>query len=387
MGLRVMSQVGVGLIGCGGRLRDLVGLMCRNCPEVRFNAIYDPSPESIAAAKGECDFTHEPDVCQSTDELLSRDDVQWVMIGSRNCDHPGNVIDAIAAGKHVFCEKPLATNLDDCLAMRDAIRASDRHFVIGFTLRFSPFYRKLHELVAGGALGDLVSFEFNETLDWHHGGFIHGNWRRHRELAGTHLLEKCCHDIDVAGWLVGSLPVRVASFGGLAVFTEANRHLADRIGPSPDGKPPYQAWRAATDPFTDDKSIVDHQVAIIEYANGVKATFHTNCNTAIKERRMYLCGTTGSIRGDVIHGLIETQAIGWNTERQSIDPKASGGHGGGDPVLTRELADCMRHGNPPAVGLDEGLASAITSFAIDDAMDCGQIIDLRPTWRKLGMMD
>ncbi len=50
--------------------------------------------------------------------------------------------------------------------------------------------------------------EFNETLDFNHGGYIMGDWRRLQRYSGTHLLEKCCHDIDLVNWITGSLAGR-----------------------------------------------------------------------------------------------------------------------------------------------------------------------------------
>src|SRR5206468_7637583 len=136
--------------------------------------------------------------------MLADPSVSWIMIGSPNNLHCKHAVAALRAGKHVFCEKPLATTLDDCLAIRDAVHASGRQFVVGFTLRYSPFYREVQRLVASGTIGKLISFEFNETLEFNHGGYIHGDWRRLTRLSGGHLLEKCCHDIDIANWIVGS---------------------------------------------------------------------------------------------------------------------------------------------------------------------------------------
>ena len=66
----------------------------------------------------------------------------------------------------------------------------------------------------------MISMEFNETLGFNHGGFIMGDWRRLTENSGTHLLEKCCHDIDLVNWMLESIPVKVASFGGVNFFTK-----------------------------------------------------------------------------------------------------------------------------------------------------------------------
>jgi predicted dehydrogenase len=53
--------------------------------------------------------------------------------------------------------------------MRDAWKASGREFVIGFTLGYSPHYRKIKQLLQNGQIGEIVSLEFNETLDFNHG--------------------------------------------------------------------------------------------------------------------------------------------------------------------------------------------------------------------------
>ena len=307
------------------------------------------------------------------------------MIGSWNRFHREHAVAAFEAGKDVFCEKPLATNLDDCVAMARAWKKSGRLFSIGFTLRYSPHYRKVRELIAEGTVGDVVSLEFNETLHFCHGGYIMGNWRRLTRNAGSHMLEKCCHDLDLANWMIGSRVQRVASFGGLRVFTPENAGFIDRIGKDDRGRTAYRTWPDLDprNPFTSDKDIVDHQVAVLEYENGVRATFHANCHAAIPERRMYICGTHGAIRADVMSGVIQFQKIGFGEELQSIDPGASGGHGGGDDVLADSLAESMLNGAKPFTGLEDGLKSAVTAFAIDDAMESGEVVDVAPYWERV----
>ena len=132
----------------------------------------------------------------------------------------------------------------------------------------------MRSLIDEGAIGDLVSFEFNETLNVDHGAYIFGNWRREREHAGTHILEKCCHDLDLANWLAGSLPVRVASFGGKDIYRPDRNALQDEARARLGDRSPYSKWRDArsVDPFSDGVSIFDNQVVILEYAAGVRAT-------------------------------------------------------------------------------------------------------------------
>ncbi len=378
-----MDKTKIGVIGCGAMGLGVVEALLACDPRLQVAAICDPDSRSVNKALGALES--RPEICPDYHEIMAMPDVQWVMIASWNCYQSEQVVAAFEAGKHVFCQKPIALSLDECVRMKNAWEASDeRHFNVGFTLRYSPHYRKIKQLIDDGCIGSIISIEFNETIDFNHGAFIMGDWRRLKKNTGTHLLEKCCHDIDLVNWMLNSRANRVASFGGLDFFLPENAHHVERVGPRDDGKAAYGTWQGRglveLDPFRADKDIVDNQVAIVEYENGVRATFHTNTNAAIPERRMYILGTEGAIRSDVMPGTIELRRIGWESETQDFSTKGSGGHGGGDKILARELADSMLDGVPPSVGLIEGLVSAVTCFAIDDAMDTGTVVDVTPYW-------
>ena len=380
-----MNKIKIGAIGCGGMGLGIIKQLLAVDERLQLTGIYDPNENSVKKTLEE--IKPQPKVYDSYQNLVAEPEIDWVMIASWNNFHKEQTVAAFEAGKHVFCQKPLATNIDDCKIMYDAWKKSGKMFNIGFTLRYSPHYRKIKELLSEGIVGKITSMEFNETLDFNHGGYIHGDWRRLRKYAGTHLLEKCCHDIDLVNWMVESRASRVASFGGNDFFTPENEKHVERIGKNKDGASPYVTWGGLVNlnPFTSDKDIIDNQVAIIEYENNVRATFHTNCNAGIPERRMYILGTEGAIRADVLTGIIETKKIGFDTKTEDASSGSSGGHGGGDGVLVAELAESMLNETPPAVGLKEGLEASITSFAIDDALDTGKIVDLTSYWKKVGV--
>lgn len=376
-------MVKVGLIGAGAMGRYVADLLKQQSPEFTVCAIYDPDPKAVAAAQSLLGV--DGTVCKSVDEVLGSD-CDWVMIASFNCQHAEQTIAAFEAGKHVFCQKPLATNFADCLRMRNAWQMAQRHFVIGFTLRYSPHYRRIKQIVADGLIGEIISLEFNETLHFNHGGFIHGDWRRQSDLAGSHVLEKCCHDIDIVNSLVGSRAERVASFGGANFFIPEHADSVERIGKSDNGHQAYRYHRGAVrgkNPFLADKDILDNQVVIVEFQNSVRATFHMNANTAIPERRLYICGTKGTLRADVMTGSLELQTIGHNTQIQNLSTDVKGMHGGGDPVLAQELFSVMVNGGDMSAGIDEGLLAATTCFAIDQAAIDGTVVSLAPYWSEL----
>ncbi len=376
-----MTQVGIGMIGCGMMGRPVARDVQRSNKRIAIRAIYDPDQRSIDASLKT--FHPAPRICRDYHEVVNADDVDWVMIASWNAFHYEQALAALKAGKHIFCQKPLATNFEDCIKLKKAWETRKSSFIIGFTLRFSPHYRKIHRLIKENMIGDIVSMEFNETLDFDFGKGIMVNWRRLTENGGTHLLEKCCHDIDLANWMVGSRARRVASFGGLDFFTPAYEKTIRRIFRRT--KDFRSGWGAGKNPFTSDKNIVDNQVAVIEYENNVRATFHTSLNAAIPERRMYILGTEGAIRANLADGIIEVGRIGHNTKPRRISTGAQGGHGGGDEVLAREVAGCMLRGNEPATGFEDALKSSIVCFAIDKAMETGRVVNLKPMWAQAGM--
>lgn len=373
--------VGIGVIGCGKRIRTVLEGIPGINKRFHVEAICDPQPNALKAMRKK--LSPAARIFQDYRRLVTDPKVDWVYVGSWNCFHREHAIAAMEAGKHVFCEKPLATTLADCLAMKTVHERTRKMFFVGFTLRFSPHYRKIYKLVTDGAIGKIISMEFNETLHFNHGGFIHGDWRRLRSNAGTHLLEKCCHDMDLAHWMVGSVPIKAASFGGRNFFVPKNKHLIVRTGPRPDGYRSF-GWGAikSRNPFTTDHDIVDNQVAALEFANGVRASFHTNCSTNLPERRMYLCGTRGTLRSDLMTGRIEVCRNGYGEKPKVIRSGANGWHGGGDAVLSRDLANTMIRGATPKSTLQEGLKAAIVCFGIDQAMDHGRVVDFRPMWRR-----
>eukprot|EP01087_Luapelamoeba_hula_P020026 TRINITY_DN6740_c0_g1_i1.p1 TRINITY_DN6740_c0_g1~~TRINITY_DN6740_c0_g1_i1.p1 ORF type:complete len:495 (-),score=83.12 TRINITY_DN6740_c0_g1_i1:28-1512(-) len=451
--------VGVAVIGLGQRMTSLLALLMgqhaggTQCTPV-LKRMYGEDWHGLVEIRAVCD---ESDVAinnsfsrlslyadldlgsvprfTSHEEMFADTslDFEWVLIGSKNYLHRDHCIAAFKHGKHVFCEKPLATTIEDCLAIREAEREHNGRllFATGFVLRHAPFYCKIKELIESQVLGTLISVEATETLSAAHGGYIMRNWRRHRAETGPHILEKCCHDIDILNWLIDSLPSRVASFGGLNVFIPQNKPQplpSDDPSNSSNNNPVmrhYKSWGAweAIDPFESDKDTEDNQVAIMEYRNNVRVTFHTNCNTALPERSLLICGTKGTLKGDLIKGDLTWQTIAdaARGKEPSLWVRPDGKHdmhGGGDSIIIEDLVRCMDHhtssapenrkkeadagaddaadaadaadaseekGNlplpvPKATG-EEGFRSAVVCLAIDQARLQSTVVDLEPIWK------
>lgn len=380
----------IGVIGCGGRIYGVLSrlLASVDAGQIEITALYDPAAKGIERFKST--IAPNAEVFTSEEALLQNGQTDWIAIGSINLYHAQQAIAALEAGKHVFCEKPLATDIESCIRLQQAMALAQQRgliFFFGLVLRYAPLYQKVKAYLDSGAIGELISFEFNETLGFNHGGYIHGNWRRSYELSGSHMLEKCCHDIDIANWMTGSLPVKAASFGGLDFFVPKNRAFAETLGTDSEGRPAYQTWPDSNrvNPFSVGSEVVDNQVTILKYASGVRATFHTNCNAGIPERRLYLLGSKGAIRADAVAKKIEFCPIGFNAEIQTVDLGSSDQHYGGDAIMSKALSESILYGKAPLATLREGVCSAVSCFGIDKAMEDEDVVDLSPLWEQVNI--
>ena len=280
----------------------------------------------------------------------------------------------------MFTEKPLAISIKECVEIFEAHRRSGRLFATGFVLRFSPIYRRVKTLLDAGTIGRILCIDANENIKAEHGAYIMRNWRRKCELSGPHILEKCCHDLDLLNWFTGSLPSRVASFGGRNFFVPENEKLMEKYG-----KDTFCTWwdpHAISSPFSGDTDLMDNSITIAEFRNGVRVSFMATMSNAIPERRMYFSCSEGTMKLDLYTGKLYYRCLkGEGTVEVAI---AGDGHGGGDDYIMKELYDSMTTGAKPKCSGNEGLESAVYALALDQSARIGQVVDLEPIWKKMG---
>jgi predicted dehydrogenase len=200
-----MKQIGVAIIGCGGVTlqNHLPGIAL--CPDVKLVALCDSNPTCLEAARKQTGVA-----TASTDytEIVRRDDVHAVIIATPNITHPPVARAAIAAGKHVLCEKPLALNYADAKAMADAADNAGVRHMTAFTYRFVPAMRYLSHVIRRGDLGAPYHYRSCRLQDW---GTRALGWRQVKKLAGTgELGDMLSHRIDFAHHLVGPMKRLVA---------------------------------------------------------------------------------------------------------------------------------------------------------------------------------
>lgn len=113
-----MQNIGIGLIGRGSMGVYVAKMLVAVDDRLQIRGLFDPDERSLRKAHDLAKGTAK--IYQDYQELLAAPDIDWVMIASWNCDHKEQVIAAFEAGKDMFCQKPLTTNLNDCIAMYQA---------------------------------------------------------------------------------------------------------------------------------------------------------------------------------------------------------------------------------------------------------------------------
>jgi predicted dehydrogenase len=194
------DQLRVGFLGAG-LIATYHSKSLRHCgaPVVRAG-VYDPDrvrAEAFALASG-----HR--VCDSEAEVL--DGCDAVYICTWTSEHPRLLRAAAERGRHVFCEKPLATSTDEAIEMTRVADAAGITHQVGLVLRRSPAYLWARHLIDDPAAGRVMTVVFRDDQFIPTQGHYASTWRadRHRAGAGT-LIEHSIHDVDMLRFLIGDV--------------------------------------------------------------------------------------------------------------------------------------------------------------------------------------
>ena len=233
----------VGLIGCGGRGMGAAKNATRKENRAVLTAMADLFPEPIERAKKLLGKQLGPAYAVSDDHCfvgfdafkqLLQTDVDVVLLATPPHFRPEHLAASIDAGKHVFCEKPVAV---DPTGVRSVLETSERaakknlNIVSGLCWRYHRGVRETMKQIEDGAIGDIVSIHENYLTGtlWHRGHkpdwsemeFQCRNWYYFKWLSGDHIVEQFIHSLDKALWLKHDVPpARCFGLGGRQVRTD-----------------------------------------------------------------------------------------------------------------------------------------------------------------------
>jgi predicted dehydrogenase len=222
------------MIGAGDRGKDIYGQYALNHPDdIRFLAVAEPDQFRRQAFAQQHGISSE-NVFTSWEPLLEQPQLaDAAFICTQDQMHTQPALAAMEQGYHIMLEKPMAPTAEECQQLVDTAESRGLNLQIGYVMRYSSFYNKVHQAIHSGALGELICLSQRENVSyWHMAhSFVRGNWRNSQESTPM-ILAKCCHDMDLLRWLVGSPAHTISSSGSLSHF---------RADKAPEGAPEYCA--------------------------------------------------------------------------------------------------------------------------------------------------
>ena len=211
----------LGILGCGNRSKAHLSAL-NDVPEIEVAALCDVVPHKMdQRAKLIKKKQPEPRKFADMEKMLAEQDIDAIAIILPNHLHKMTAIAALQAGKHVFCEKPMALTVPDCNEMIAASEAARKAIQIGTQRRHGAGYKKAVEAIRNANVGTILSSSVNSYRgDWrvpeadeYPAGTPY--WRLIQEQCGGVVYEMGAHTIDVNNWIFDSEPVTVVSLQGV----------------------------------------------------------------------------------------------------------------------------------------------------------------------------
>lgn len=222
------STYGIGVIGTGWIVQD-GHLPAYRDAGYRIEAVFDLD---VAKSREVAERFAVPRVCASLDELLGLQEVDIVDIAVPAAEQPPLALAAIAAGKHVLCQKPFAEELGPAIQMVEAAEAAGVHLCVNQNMRYGSAWKVLRGLIAAGSLGQLRSAEIqvNVATHWH----LYGDWLV--PLERLDIMYHSLHYLDAVRTLLGDPE---------SVYCRGLRHPAQEVA--------GETWTTALLEYSDDR--------------------------------------------------------------------------------------------------------------------------------------
>jgi len=373
------------IVGLGHRsMMYLDALLGEHAGDGRLVGLCDLNPgrllhaASVAAKAGVNAPTYDAD---GFDRMIAETAPDRVIVTVPDNAHAPYIIRALELGCDVITEKPLTMEAEAVARILDARRRTGRQVIVGFNYRYSPVRTLLKQVLMSGIIGHVTSATFEWLLDTHHGADYFRRWHRNKANSGGLFVHKATHHFDLLNWWLATVPRRVTAVGRRVFYRP---EMADALGLRPRGErcsgcPAFARCGFRLDVaasshltelyaenerhdgylrdkcvFSADIDIEDTMNAVIEYENGVVATYTLTAYNPCEGYRVVFDGT----RGRAVLENVERQAVNPDgslirpvppeTNRivvqphfarpyQLAIPEADGLHGGGDQVMLRRL--------------------------------------------------
>ncbi len=350
-----MRKVKLGIIGIGnmgtGHVNSILG---GNTPEIELAAVADREEGRRAWAKET--VPEGVAIFEEGSELINSGLCEAVLIAVPHYQHPPLAMEAFAKGLHVMCEKPAGVYTKQVKEMNAAAEKSGLVFGMMFNQRTNCIYRKMHEMIAGGSLGEIRRVNWLIT-DWFRTQYYYdsGAWRATWDgEGGGVLLNQCPHNLDLIQWICG-MPVRVQAF-------------------CHEGK-----WHNI--------EVEDDVTAYLEYPNGATGVFITSTGDAPGTNRFEVTLDLGKLvcennklvlyRNDVrVSDFLKTSNQGFARPAVQVEEIETDGENPQHKGVLNAFAANILRGEPLVANGAEGIFGLTLSNAMHLSSWLGRAVDL-----------
>jgi len=341
-------------------------------------------------------------------EFFKKRLADMLIIGTPDKEHFRHAVTAMELGYDLLLEKPLTDKKDECDKLLEVQKKHGNKVLVCHVLRYGPPFYKLFEIVESGKIGTLIGINAIEGVRyWHQAhSYVRGNWRN-SQTSTPMILAKCCHDLDLIQYYANSKCKSVCSTGELKFFKKENapENSADRcVNCKYIDECPYSAkqiyidrWKLlgcpedlwpfnviAAAPLTEEKlqeaitngdygrcvfkcdnNVVDNQIVMMEFENGVRAELTMTAFAA--GRRYHLYGTKGDVILDENNITLNIFSIKDEPQVFPLKDLIEEGHshGGGDQALIGTLYDLLLGNAPARTDLSNSIESHLMGIAAE----------------------
>jgi len=225
----------LGILGCGNRSKAHITAL-NAIPEIEVAALCDIVPHKMDQRAKLIRQGPEPRKYVDMEEMARQEDLDAIAVVLPNQLHKLGAITAMQAGKHVFCEKPLALTVADCNAMIAVSERTRRALQVGTQRRHSRGQKAAVERIRKASVGNILSSDINSYRgDWRvpaEDEYPPGveYWRLNQDKCGGVVYEMGAHIIDVNNWIFDSEPVTVVSLQAVNDLALRTRNSTDHAG-------------------------------------------------------------------------------------------------------------------------------------------------------------
>lgn len=410
------------MLGAGGRGMYAYGPYALEHPdEIRMVAVAEPDEERRVRFSQSHNIPAARQYRSWQEALAVAPFARTVINCTQDKLHFDSTMAALHAGYDVLLEKPIAPTRNECVTLVQTAESLGRVLQICHVLRFTTFFSTLYDIVRSGRLGRIITVDHRENASyWHMShSFVRGNWRN-EGLSSPMILAKCCHDLDMLAWIIGTPIESLASYGALTHYRAENtpagapkrctdgcpveaecQWYAPRLYGALEGVPARSEWivtalgggdtaqsrwhKLLTSPYGRcvyqcDNDVVDHQVIAMQFGGDVTVTFTMHGHSDTEGRTLRWDGAKATLYGDFSDGRPHEFRIHDHGAKnvEVIHPQAgASGHGGGDEGLMNAFV-CTLRGETVAhqTGARSSLESHLMAFAAEESRRARQAMDM-----------